>query len=83
MGMALFYVTPFRVERRSFSWKKMGGGSGGRFCRFAVFFEGGFRKNGRWRWCFCGRIVVECVVIVDKNRRFDDSEKCATNLEFF
>jgi len=34
-------------------------------------------------WCFCGRIVEECVVIVDKNRRVLDFEKYATDFEFF
>jgi len=78
--MALFYVTPFR---RSFAWKKLEVVRGADFIGFTVFFEGGFRRNGGWWWCFCGRIVVECVVIVDKNCRFADSEKCATNFEFF
>jgi hypothetical protein len=83
MGMALFYVTPFRAERRSFFLEKNGRWFGGQFCGFTVFFEGGFRKNGGWWWCFCGAIVVEWVVNVDKKRCFADPEKCATNLEFF
>jgi hypothetical protein len=72
------------MEREAqFRLEKIGGGSASRFHGFTVFFEGVFRKNEGWRWCFCGGIVVECVVIVDKNRRFADSEKCATDLEFF
>jgi hypothetical protein len=31
---------------------------------FARVFEGGFRKCGAQRWCFCGEFVVNCVVNV-------------------
>jgi hypothetical protein len=32
--------------------------------RFVDVFEGGFRKCGAQRWCFCGEFVVDCVVNV-------------------
>jgi hypothetical protein len=30
--------------------------------RFTGVFEGGFGKSGVQRWCFCGEVVVDCVV---------------------
>jgi len=32
-------------------------------CGFACVFEGGFGKRGVFVWCFCGELVVECVLI--------------------
>src|ERR1700677_4450772 len=35
-----------------------------RFLVLLSFFRGVFRKSGRLLWCFCGEVVVECVVDV-------------------
>jgi hypothetical protein len=56
MGMALFYVTIFRV----FS----GMGFGGGFCCFAGVFQGCFGKGAFFAWCFCGEFVVDSVINV-------------------
>jgi hypothetical protein len=29
-----------------------------------LVFKGGFRANGVLWWCFCGEVVVDCVVNV-------------------
>jgi hypothetical protein len=34
----------------------------GAICGFARVFEGGFGKYGAFRWCFCGEVVVNCMV---------------------
>ena len=33
-------------------------------CGGMVFLLGVLRKCGGWLWCFCGEVVVECVVNV-------------------
>jgi hypothetical protein len=32
------------------------------FCGEAAFFQGVFAKNDVLVWCFCGEVVVNCVV---------------------
>jgi hypothetical protein len=32
------------------------------FCGGGAFFQGVLRKKGVLLWCFCGEVVVDCVV---------------------
>jgi len=45
------------------------------------FFEGGFGKYGAQRWCFCGEVVVECVVKRDSLTSAAAREKNSTILK--
>ena len=41
----------------------------------SVVFAGVFEKPECQTWCFCGQVVVECVVNVVRNRSFFEVEK--------
>jgi len=54
--MGLFYVTVLGF----FFWE----GDGLAIAGFAVLFEGVLGNAAFLMWCFCGEVVVGCVVIV-------------------
>jgi hypothetical protein len=45
------------------------------FACFCCGFVGCFGKSGELVWCFCGEVVVECVVNVVACRSFFEIEK--------
>jgi hypothetical protein len=56
--MRVFYVTVLVI----FSF----GGDGAGIGVFAGFFEGGCGKRCAFMWCFCGDVMVDCVVFVER-----------------
>ena len=66
----------FRKIRCSFL-KKFACPYGPEIASLLVFFEGGLRKCGRKRWCFCGEVVVDCVVNVVRLTAVSQGKKYA------
>jgi hypothetical protein len=55
--------------------------AGGKTTGLRVFFKGGFGKYGAQRWCFCGDVVVNCVVKRDPLTAAAAKRKISTSLK--
>src|SRR5260370_2436305 len=83
LRLPVYSSSPFNHPKPLYFIKNYGSRQRVVFGVLGTFFEGGIGKVGVFAWCFCGEVVVDCVVIVACWRAFARGSKIRHRFEIF